>query len=110
MLAKTYPYYLANQPQTAKTMLDVYDKYSGKLATRVAMPDAKVTEKAIAAAVKAAKPMREFKPWARQAVLQHCADRFSARRDELAEALCIEAGKPIKDAAGEVTRLHRSSW
>ena len=105
MLDKTYPYYLANQPQTSKTMLDVHDKYSGKLATRVAMPDAKVTEKAIAAAVKAAKPMREFKPWARQAVLQHCVDRFSARRDELAEALCIEAGKPIKDAAGEVTRL-----
>jgi acyl-CoA reductase-like NAD-dependent aldehyde dehydrogenase len=55
--------------------------------------------------VKAAKPMREFKPWARQAVLQHCAQRFAERRDELAEALCIEAGKPIKDAAGEVTRL-----
>ncbi|HEX7732235.1 MAG TPA: aldehyde dehydrogenase family protein, partial [Rhodanobacter sp.] len=105
MLNKTYPYYLANQPQTSKTMLDVLDKYSGKLATQVAVPDAKATEKAIAAAVKAAKPMREFKPWARQAVLQHCADRFGARRDELAEALCIEVGKPIKDAAGEVTRL-----
>ena len=105
MLAKTYPYYLANQPQTSKAMLDVFDTYSGKLATRVAMPDAKATEKAIAAALKAARPMREFKPWARQAVLRHCADRFEARRDELAEALCIEAGKPIKDAAGEVTRL-----
>lgn len=105
MLEKTYPYYLACQPQTSKTMLDVFDKYSGKLATRVAMPDAKAVEKAIAAAVKAAKPMREFKPWARQAVLQHCVDRFEARRDELAETLCIEAGKPIKDAAGEVTRL-----
>ena len=105
MLNKTYPYYLANQPQTAKTMLEVFDKYSGKLATRVAVPDAKAVEKAIAAAVKAAKPMREFKPWARQAVLQHCATRFAERRDELAEALCIEAGKPIKDAAGEVTRL-----
>ncbi|KZC35065.1 MULTISPECIES: aldehyde dehydrogenase family protein [Rhodanobacter] len=105
MLDKTYPYYLANQPQTSKDMLDVRDKYSGKLATRVAVPDAKTTEKAIAAAVKASKPMREFKPWARQAVLQHCAARFVERRDELAEALCIEAGKPIKDAAGEVTRL-----
>ncbi len=105
MLNKTYPYYLANQPQAAKTMLEVFDKYSGKLATRVAVPDAKAVEKAIAAAVKAAKPMLEFKPWARQAVLQHCATRFAERRDELAEALCIEAGKPIKDAAGEVTRL-----
>lgn len=105
MLDKTYPYYLANKPRTSRTMLDVFDKYSGKLATRVAVPDAKATEKAIAAAVEAAAPMRRFKPWARQAVLQHCAQRFAERRDELAEALCIEAGKPIKDAAGEVTRL-----
>jgi aldehyde dehydrogenase (NAD+) len=108
MLAKTYPYYLANRPQTSKEMLEVRDKYGGKVATRVAVPDARVTEKAIAAAVKAAGPMREFRPWARQAVLQHCVDRFSERRDELAEALCIEAGKPIRDAAGEVTRLIES--
>jgi acyl-CoA reductase-like NAD-dependent aldehyde dehydrogenase len=105
VLKKTYPYYLANQPQTSKQMLDVRDKYTGKIATRVAVPDANATEKAIDAAVKATKPMRDFKPWARKAVLQHCARRFEERRDELAEALCIEAGKPIKDAAGEVTRL-----
>jgi aldehyde dehydrogenase (NAD+) len=105
MLDKTYPYYLANRPQTSKTMLEVRDKYSGKIATRVAVPDARAVEKAIAGAVQAAPAMRQFKPWARQAVLQHCATRFAERRDELAEALCIEAGKPIKDAAGEVTRL-----
>ena len=105
MLKKSYPYYLANQPQQPNTDLAVLDKYSGKIATRVAVPDAKTVEKAIAAAVKATLPMRNFKPWARQAVLQHCAQRFLERRDELAEALCIEAGKPIKDAAGEVTRL-----
>ena len=105
MLDKTYPYYLANRPQTSKSMLEVHDKYTGKVATRVAVPDTKAVEKAIAAAVQATAPMRRFKPWARQAVLQHCARRFAERRDELAEALCIEAGKPIKDAAGEVTRL-----
>lgn len=105
MLKKTYPYYLANRAQQPNADLAVLDKYSGKVATRVAMPDAKAIEKAIAAAVKATTPMRQFKPWARQAVLQHCAIRFAERRDELAEALCIEAGKPIKDAAGEVTRL-----
>ena len=105
MLRKSYPYYLANQPQQPNTDLAVRDKYSGKIATRVAVPDAKAVEKAIAAAVKATTPMRNFKPWARQAVLQHCAKRFAERRDELAEALCIEAGKPIRDSAGEVTRL-----
>src|SRR6185437_7138327 len=105
MLRKTYPYYLANQPQQPNTDLAVLDKYSSKVVTRVAVPDAKTVEKAIVATVKATTPMRDFKPWARQAVLQHCAQRFTERRDELAEALCIEAGKPIRDAAGEVTRL-----
>ncbi|MGO4700182.1 aldehyde dehydrogenase family protein [Dyella sp. 2RAB6] len=105
MLEKKYPYYLANKAQTSKEWMDVLDKYSGKVATRVAVPDAKAMEQAIAAAVKATEPMRQFKPWARQAVLQHCAQRFTERRDELAYALCVEAGKPIKDSAGEVTRL-----
>jgi acyl-CoA reductase-like NAD-dependent aldehyde dehydrogenase len=30
---------------------------------------------------------------------------FEKRRDELAMSLCIEAGKPIADAEGEVSRL-----
>jgi acyl-CoA reductase-like NAD-dependent aldehyde dehydrogenase len=38
-------------------------------------------------------------------VLQHCVRRFQERAEELALALCIEAGKPIRDARGEVTRL-----
>jgi acyl-CoA reductase-like NAD-dependent aldehyde dehydrogenase len=41
----------------------------------------------------------------RQNVLTHCVARFRERFDELAYALCVEAGKPIKDAEGEVTRL-----
>jgi acyl-CoA reductase-like NAD-dependent aldehyde dehydrogenase len=32
-------------------------------------------------------------------------DRFKERAEELAYALCIEAGKPIKDSRGEVSRL-----
>jgi len=35
----------------------------------------------------------------------HCVDRFTERHEEMSKALCIEAGKPIKDARGEVTRL-----
>jgi acyl-CoA reductase-like NAD-dependent aldehyde dehydrogenase len=41
----------------------------------------------------------------RQVVLAHCVTRFQERFDELAMALCIEAGKPIRDSRGEVTRL-----
>ncbi len=105
MLAKTYPCYLANEAVQPNAALEVLDKYSGEIATRVALADAKMIDDAIAAAVRAQAPMRAFPPYARQAVLEHCIARFRERFDELALALCVEAGKPIKDAEGEVTRL-----
>ncbi|QWT20794.1 aldehyde dehydrogenase family protein [Bacillus sp. NP157] len=105
MLAKSYPYYLANKAVKAKARLDVIDKYTGEVATRVALPDADALERAIAAAHDATAAMKAFKPWQRQAVLEHCVARFRERQDELAYALCVEAGKPINDAKGEVTRL-----
>lgn len=105
MLKSSYPYYLANQACQPNTDLEVTDKYSGKVATRVALADAKAIDAGIAAAVAATQAMREFAPYQRQAVLEHCVKRFRERYDELAMALCIEAGKPIKDARGEVTRL-----
>ena len=105
MLDKTYPYYLAGKAVAANTDLEVLDKYSGKRATRVAFADTATVRKAIAAATKAAPAMAAFAHDARRDVLEHCVARFTERHEELALALCIEAGKPIKDARGEVTRL-----
>jgi len=104
-LARRYPYYLANRAVAANGDLDVLDKYSGQRATRVALADAATVRKAIVAAHKACGAMAEFTPDARRDVLEHCVRRFEARHEELALALCIEAGKPIRDARGEVTRL-----
>ena len=105
MLKNSYPYYLANEAVFANQDLNVTDKYSGEVATRVAMADAATIDKAIDAADKAAKPMAQLAPYERQAILYHCVKRFEERYEELALALCIEAGKPIKDARGEVGRL-----
>ncbi|TWT41531.1 aldehyde dehydrogenase family protein [Botrimarina hoheduenensis] len=105
MLADSYPFYLANKPEAPNTDLEVTDKFTGAVATRVAMASSADIERGIAAAVKATEPMRLMRPYERQAVLQHCVDRFRDRADELAMSLCIEAGKPIKDARGEVARL-----
>ncbi|MBX3707247.1 MAG: aldehyde dehydrogenase family protein [Pseudomonadales bacterium] len=105
MLRDAYPYYLANEPVQANRDLEVTDKYTGAVATRVALADAAAIDAGIAAAVQAQEAMARMPPYERQAVLQHCVARFRERFDELALALCIEAGKPIKDARGEVTRL-----
>ncbi|HTV21343.1 MAG TPA: aldehyde dehydrogenase family protein [Polyangiaceae bacterium] len=105
MLREHYPYYLANRAVAANRDLAVVDKYTGKVATRVALADEAAIDQAIAAAVEAAEPMRKLKAYERQAVLMHCVRRFTERADELAESLCVEAGKPIKDSKGEVGRL-----
>jgi acyl-CoA reductase-like NAD-dependent aldehyde dehydrogenase len=105
MLEKAYPYYLANEPESPNGDLEVTDKFTGEVATRVPLADEVAIDRAIAAAVEAEGPMREMPAYARQAVLQHAARRFEERAEELAGALCIEAGKPIKDSRGEVTRL-----
>jgi acyl-CoA reductase-like NAD-dependent aldehyde dehydrogenase len=104
-LESRYPYYLANQPVQANADLAVLDKYSGQVATRVAMADAGAIDAAIGAAYKAARPMAALKPYQRRAVLEHCVASLRERKDLLAYALCVEAGKPIKDAAGETERL-----
>ena len=105
MLKDAYPYYLANDAVYANKDLDVTDKYSGEIATRVAIADVKAIDQAIAAAVEAAPQMAALAPYERQAILNHCVARFQERAEELAMALCIEAGKPIKDSRGEVARL-----
>ncbi|NMT64611.1 aldehyde dehydrogenase family protein [Marinobacter orientalis] len=105
MLQESYPYFLANTPVSANRDLAVHDKYTGEVATHVALADAKAIDQAIAAAAAAAEPMRKLPAYRRQAILYHCVKRFEERSEELAEALCIEAGKPIRDARGEVTRL-----
>ena len=100
-----YPYYLANRPVAANADLEVLDKYSGKAAARVAFADAAAIDDAIAAAHGARSAMAAFPPDARRDVQEHCVRAFGERSEELALALCIEAGKPIRDARGEVARL-----
>ncbi|MCC5848623.1 MAG: aldehyde dehydrogenase family protein [Verrucomicrobia bacterium] len=104
-LKSEYPLYLANRAETPNLDLEVVDKYSGEVATRVPLASPALIDEAIGAADQAAGPMAEMKPYERQAVLKHCVKRFTERVNELAESLCIEAGKPIKDSRGEVARL-----
>jgi acyl-CoA reductase-like NAD-dependent aldehyde dehydrogenase len=105
MLAKSYPLYLGGEPAALNTDLAVFDKYTGEVATRVPLADAATIDRGIALAAGAVPAMAELPAYERQRILSHCVRRFEERREELALALCIEAGKPINDSRGEVTRL-----
>lgn len=102
---KTYPYYLANKPATGATTLTVTDKYTGATYAAVACATPEIIEQAIAAAVKAERAMASLAAFERRQILEHVLNRIIERQKEFAELLCVEAGKPIKDSRGEVTRL-----
>jgi len=105
MLRESYPYYLASAPVQPNTDLVVTNKYTGEPACRVALADAHAIDAGIAAAVEAFEHTRKMPGYQRQAILNHVVTRVGERHEELAKALCVEAGKPIRDARGEVTRL-----
>lgn len=104
-LKDVYPLYLNNKPAQPNADLAVTDKFTGEVAFRTALATPDVIDAAIAGAVRAAEPMARLASYEKRDVLDHCVKRFAERFDELAYALCIEAGKPIADSEGEVTRL-----
>lgn len=104
-LTAVYPFYLANEARQPNADLVVTDKYTGTEAFRCALATPEDIDAAIAAATTAAPVLAALASYERRAVLQHCSRRFRERHAEFAEALCVEAGKPIKDSEGEVDRL-----
>ncbi len=105
MLKSRYPLYLANAPVETPKSLPVAEKYTGKIFAEVGLADAALIDRAIAAAVKAAPVMSALPTYTRREILLHAVSRFEARRAELVEVLCLEAGKPQRDAKIEVGRL-----
>lgn len=108
-MQKHYPYWLANRPVAASASsgeeLPVTDKFSGEVATRVAVAGPDAVEAAIVAGYAARDAMRKLPAYTRKEILLHAARRFRDRAEELARILAVEAGKPVRDARGEVTRL-----
>ncbi|MBX3184306.1 MAG: aldehyde dehydrogenase family protein [Polyangiaceae bacterium] len=104
-IQREWPLYVGGRAEQPNLDLAVTDKYSGEEVARVPLAGPEVIERAIAAAHRATEPMRRLEAYERQAILSHCVRRFEERAAELSYALCVEAGKPIRDARGEVARL-----
>src|SRR5689334_20629255 len=104
-MKNSYPAWVAGAPREGKKRVSVVDKYRQTVAATVTEADRGMVGEAIDAAVAAVEPMRRMGAYERAAVLAHCVRRMTERAEELAEILCVEAGKPIRDSRGEVARL-----
>ena len=83
--------------------LEVFNPATGEPFASVARADAEQLEQAVAAA-KAAGPAWAALGWAaRGELLAKLADAIEANKDDFAKLLTTEQGKPLKQAAGEIT-------
>ena len=104
-LKARYPFFLANAPKMSQSFLAVEDKFNSEKITEVALASNQDIEMAISAACTAAPLLRKQPLFERKATLASCIQQFENRKEELARTLCLEVGKTIRDARGEVGRL-----
>jgi acyl-CoA reductase-like NAD-dependent aldehyde dehydrogenase len=83
---------------------EIRSPYDGELVGTVVNGTRKHAEAAIAAAVKAFGTTRRLPAYERQRVLRAVAEGLVPRREEFANVLAREAGKPLKQARAEVER------
>ena len=82
--------------------------WNGEPVGEVAFAGPEEMELAIGTAVSAAKSAASMEKSRRIGVLKSMADGIGTRADELAAAICAEAGKPIRYARGEVARAREN--
>ncbi|HEX7765153.1 MAG TPA: aldehyde dehydrogenase family protein [Nitrospira sp.] len=82
----------------------VINPFTGNVFAEVCQAGENEVEEAIASSVAAAPVMAKLASHARYNILQDMAALLYRRRDEFAQTITAEAGKPIADAKREVTR------
>jgi acyl-CoA reductase-like NAD-dependent aldehyde dehydrogenase len=100
----TKPLLIDGEWRKTDTVFDVRSPFSGELLARVCNAGQSEVEDAIAAAVAAAKEMRELSRFEVYEGLSKIAAGIKGRRDEFARTIALEAAKPLKLALGEVDR------
>ena len=95
---------LAGESTRTAVTVDVRSPFDQSLVGVVHLAGAKEIERAIASADRAFAVTRRMPSWQRSQILERIASTISARRDELAETIALEAGKPLRTARAEVDR------
>ena len=103
-MTKEYPFIVGGERRTSAEKVEIRNPYNQDVIAVVNYASARDAEEAIARAASAFGTMRPLPSYRRAEVLRHVANELTARKEELAELIMLEAGKPIRDARTEVTR------
>ncbi len=103
-MAKRYPMYLAGEWVESDETLDITNPYNGEVIGTTFQASRDQLNQAIEAAEAVFPKMRAMPTYERVNLLRALADQMKARRDEVARLICLEAGKPIREAEVEADR------
>lgn len=98
------PFLVHGQWKSGDLSVPVVDPFTGKLVAQVTQATESDVEEAIASTCLAAMAMERLPAHARYNILQQVAALIYRRRDQFAQVITAEAGKPITDAKREVGR------
>lgn len=95
---------IGGEERAASELWDVPNRHTGDVFARFPIATADDVEDALAAAFSSRVACNAFLPGDRARVLLDVAHAVTNRREEFARTVAMEAGKPIRDAIGEVDR------
>ncbi len=100
----TEPILLAGRIESRAETVTIRNPYNNALVGAVCQASLEDAETACAAAVRGFAMTRKLAAWERAAILTRIADALAAEAGDIAQTIVLEAGKPLKDALGEVSR------
>jgi glyceraldehyde-3-phosphate dehydrogenase (NADP+) len=99
-----YPMYLAGEWVESDDDLPITNPYDGSVIGTTFQASRDQLERAIVAAEAIAPRLKAMPTYERVSLLQAFAAKMKSQRDEVARMICLEAGKPIREAEVEADR------
>jgi glyceraldehyde-3-phosphate dehydrogenase (NADP+) len=103
-MSKAYRYFCAGEWCSSDRPLEVRNPYNDDVIGVTSFATGQDLEDAIVAAERAFETLRTMPTYQRAALLFQLADQLDRRREEIAQLICAEAGKPLRDARVETDR------
>ena len=101
---KSLPFLLAGAETYSENILEVFNPYSKELIKSVSLATPDQLELALESGTKARKEMASLKAWQKSDILASCSQQLSERKEEFAQLITSESGKPITASRSEVDR------
>ncbi|WP_058308333.1 aldehyde dehydrogenase family protein [Gracilibacillus massiliensis] len=102
-----YKLFIDGKWMDSNESLEVLDKYSQEVYAQVAKADEEVVDKAISSASSAFE-QHKLSPFERYQILHKASQLITEQKEELANIITKEAGKPLKQARTEIDRTSQT--